>query len=46
MLCLVLGSWGAYAQHDHAKSDDKKWIRTWLSLKMLNLEQTMNTTPI
>ncbi len=25
MLCLVLGSWGAFAQHDHAaKKDDKK----------------------
>jgi hypothetical protein len=25
MLCLVLGSWGAYAQHDNAaKNDDKK----------------------
>ncbi len=23
-LCLVLGSWGAFAQHDHAASNDKK----------------------
>lgn len=24
MLCLVLGSWGAFAQHDHAKHSDEK----------------------
>lgn len=23
-LCLVLGSWGAFAQHDHAKQGDQK----------------------
>ena len=34
MLCLVLGSWGAYAQHEHAvKKDDKKMDQSIATFK-------------
>ena len=33
MLCLVLGSWGAYAQHDHAKKSDDKMDQSMVMFK-------------
>ena len=33
MLCLVLGSWGAFAQHDHAKKSDDKMDQSMAMFK-------------
>lgn len=33
MLCLVLGSWGAFAQHDHAKKSDEKMDQSMAMFK-------------
>ena len=33
MLCLILGSWGAFAQHDHAHTADKKAVDSQIMFK-------------
>ena len=36
-LCLVLGSWGAFAQHDHAKQGDQKKEENMVMFKDANI---------